>query len=370
MITALKRAWANFRGFDLDGSTVPPMDGPLRPNAKLDAMPVLLELGEPDNLVGADGKIWCSQGDELLTLSLSSSADGAQRLDVTERRSLVAPITAMATTAGVLAIAVEGEGIVVDKSGTEQFITPQGMPKSCITAMAFGDDETLYVAVGSAHNAAGEWKRDLMTKYASGSVWRMGLKDGNARQIAGDLAFPAGIAVSGETIFVSEAWRHRVRAINAEGRDEGFALAALPAYPGRIAPSASGGFWLAMFAPRNPLVEFVLKENAYRTRMVDTIDPAYWIAPSLLAGSSFLEPIQGGTRKKLNMLKPWSPSFSTGLVVRCDGRMGMLRSYHSRADGTVHGVTSLYEHGGTLLAGARGSGKIVAIEESTEQAAA
>ena len=38
-------------------------------------------------------------------------------------------------------------------------------------------------------------------------------------------------------------------------------LSDLPAYPGRIAPARDGGFWLALFAPRNQLVEFVLRED-------------------------------------------------------------------------------------------------------------
>lgn len=366
MIEALKRAWANFRGFDLDGSTVPPMDGPLRPNAKLDAMPLLLRLENVANLTDAGGQLVCSVGDEFLIL-----AQGEGGLTVADRRSLGAHITAIASADGIAALALEGKGIVIERPGSEpQLLSGQGMPSSCITAMAFAGPSTLFVAVGSAHNSAAEWKRDLMTKSATGSVWRVDLSNGSARELARGLAFASGIAVSGNKLFVSEAWRHRVRALGQDGADNGFALSGLPAYPGRIAPAASGGFWLAMFAPRNPLVEFVLKEDEYRSRMVETIDPAYWIAPSLLAGRSFLEPIQGGTRKKLNMLKPWSPTFSTGLVVRCDENMGMLRSYHSRADGDVHGVTALCESGGRVLAAAQGSGKIVAIEEKTEQAAA
>lgn len=366
MINALKRAWANFRGFDLDGGTVPPMDGPLRPNARLDAMPVLLRMGDVGNLTNCGGRLVCSAGDELLTL-----AGGDGGLDVVEGRSLGAFISAVAWADGVLALAVEGKGIIIERNGREQqIILDQDLPSSCITAMAFAGPAELYVAVGSAHNAASQWKRDLMTRSATGSVWRIDLSDGTARQLARDLAFPSGIGVSGDGLFISEAWRHRVRALGRDGSDNGFALSALPAYPGRMAPAASGGFWLAMFAPRNPLVEFVLKEDEYRRRMVETIEPDYWIAPTLLAGRSFREPIQGGTRKKLNMLKPWSPTFSAGLVVRCDDRMAMLRSYHSRADGDVHGVTSLCESGGSLLVAAQGSGKIVAIDEKTELAAA
>jgi long-subunit fatty acid transport protein len=97
--------------------------------------------------------------------------------------------------------------------------------------------------------------------------------------------------------------------------------------------------------------------------MVATIDPAYWIAPSLSSGASFLEPIQGGARKKLNMLKPWSPSWSYGLVVRCDANMRAVASFHSRADGSIHGVTSLAETGGALFVGSKGSGAIVRLAE-------
>jgi hypothetical protein len=66
--------------------------------------------------------------------------------------------------------------------------------------------------------------------------------------------------------------------------------------------------------------------------------------------------------KKLNMLKPWSPTWSAGLVARCDAAMQPQASFHSRADGTVHGVTALAEHRGRLYAGAKGSGKIVALD--------
>ena len=96
--------------------------------------------------------------------------------------------------------------------------------------------------------------------------------------------------------------------------------------------------------------------------MIDTVDPNFWIAPALSSGASFLEPIQGGARKKLNMLKPWSPSWSYGLVARCGPTMQPLRSFHSRADGAIHGVTSCCEFDDTLYVAAKGSGRIVAID--------
>jgi len=162
-------------------------------------------------------------------------------------------------------------------------------------------------------------------------------------------------------VLVSEAWRHRV--VRLAGRAAPVeVLADLPAYPGAIAPAAEGGYWLALFAPRNQLIEFVLGERRYCERMMARIHPDHWIAPALSSGASFLEPIQGGARKKLNTLKPWSPSWSYGLVVRCDARCKPTASFHSRADGHVHGVTALCERDGRLLVAARGSGRIVDLD--------
>ncbi len=182
--------------------------------------------------------------------------------------------------------------------------------------------------------------------------------------MAGNLAFPTGLAYAAEgRLHVSEAWRHRVLAFETGAASAPqAALSDLPAYPGRIAPARDGGFWLALFAPRNQLVEFVLREDTYRRRMIDTVDPNFWIAPALSSGASFLEPIQGGARKKLNMLKPWSPSWSYGLVARCGPTMQPLRSFHSRADGAIHGVTSCCEFNDTLYVAAKGAGRIVAID--------
>jgi hypothetical protein len=236
----------------------------------------------------------------------------------------------------------------------------------CPTAAAFADPDTLFVANGAADAPAADWKRDLMNRRSTGSVWRLDLSGGGsqATQLARDLAFPNGLAPAKDgTLLVSEAWRHRVVAVDARSAKAPHAmLSDLPAYPSRIAVAEGGGYWLALFAPRNQLVEFVLREEEYRRRMVATIDPAYWIAPALSSGASFLEPIQGGARKKLNMLKPWSPSWSCGLVVRCDGAMRPVASFHSRADGSIHGVTSIAEIGNRLLVGAKGSGVVVALD--------
>jgi len=365
MIAALKRAYANFRGFDVERRAVPPMEGPLKPNTALDDAAVALTLPGVDNLVSTPDGLVCSTGRELITLELR--ADPSRTLPglaIAGRETLAGAISAIASDGrGALAIGIDGEGVVIrgGRHDGRKIAEAAGARLGSVTALLFLDPDMLLVANGSERFRAGDWKRDLMAKGSSGGVLRVDLASGNATRLASGLAFPAGLARSGADVFVSEAWRHRVVALSGDAAPQAL-LEDLPAYPGRIVAAPGGGFWLSLFAPRNALVEFVLTEDGYRNEMMATIDPAYWVAPSLQSGRSFLEPIQGGARKKLNMLKPWSPSWSCGLVARCDARLHPVASAHSRADGKVHGVTAVAEKDGILFVAAQGSGVIVAMD--------
>ena len=372
MIRALRRAYENFRGFDEVGSTVPMMDGKLKPNTRLDEAPVRLKLPDVDCLLPTPGGLFCAAGNELLALHAASP--GVPDLAVASRQGLPATITCLASDgAGGMAVGLDGQGIVLrgGRHDGRSIGAVAGQPLACPTAALFLDADTLLVANGAADLPASEWKRDLMGRGSGGRVVRLDLRSDAAGVVLADrLAFPCGLARGGDGgILVSEAWRHRLVAIDAERPGQlREVLVDLPAYPGQMAAAADGGVWLALFAPRNQLVEFVLREPAYRRRMMETIDPAYWIAPSLASGASYLEPIQGGARKKLNIMKPWAPTWSHGLVVRCDAAAQPLASYHSRADGQVHGVTSVCACDGRLLVAAKGSGVIVELATQGESA--
>jgi hypothetical protein len=142
----------------------------------------------------------------------------------------------------------------------------------------------------------------------------------------------------------------------------------LPAYPSRLSRSADGAIWLALFAPRSQLVEFVLSETRYRRRMVEEIDPDFWMAPSLRSGQSPLEPTQQGGVRQLGVLKPWSPSRSYGLVARLDAAYRPFASFHSRANGRRHGVTACLAFQGRVYFVAKGDGVVASFadEEATQ----
>jgi len=365
MIDALRRGYNAFRGVAPPERIVPAMDGPLRPNTLLDEAPVVLDLAGVDNLVATADGVLLTSGRDLLALDGTGDAATARPL-----RSFEHPVSCLAADgAGGLAVGQDGRGVLIVGGAHDGLVVEQAgtMRLACPTAALFLDRNTLVVANGSTAGPAADWKRDLMAQRRTGSVWRIDLRrPGAATMLAGGLAFPAGLAAAGDdAVLVSEAWRHRVVRLAGQAAPVDV-LADLPAYPGAIAPAADGGYWLALFAPRNQLIEFVLGERRYCERMMERIHPDHWIAPALSSGASFLEPIQGGARKKLNTLKPWSPSWSYGLVVRCDARCKPTASFHSRADGHVHGVTALCERDGRLLAAARGSGRVVSLDPQAD----
>jgi Strictosidine synthase len=330
--------------------TIPPLDGALQPNTALDEAEVVLKAKAPDNL--------CFDGRRLLFSSATQVFELAGTA-VTPAATYEVAVTALAASpSGKLATALDDGRILV---GTQQVVMPQGA--ACPTALTFGDDNTLYICQGSAHHRPSDWVSDLMAKNATGSVWRIDLPKGSATCLASNLAFPFGVLVAADKqgLIISESWRHRLLRLPVTGGAPVPVLSKLPGYPARLAPAAGGGAWLTLFAPRNRLIEFVLQEKEYRLAMMREVPREYWIAPALSSGGNFLEPLQCGSIKTMGIHKPWSPSRSYGLVARLDAAMQPVTSFHSRASGRHHGVTSAVEAGGRVLVTARGGGAILSI---------
>jgi hypothetical protein len=135
----------------------------------------------------------------------------------------------------------------------------------------------------------------------------------------------------------------------------------LPAYPSRLSLAAAGGYWLTAFIARSLLVEFVLREPAFRRRMMAEIEPKYWIVPRLRSGQSFKEPLQGAHIKTMGVIKPWAPPRSYGLVIRLNEEGAPLYSLHSRVDGANHGIVSAIEFNSDLIMIAKGPGRVLKL---------
>jgi sugar lactone lactonase YvrE len=357
MISAIKRSLDAFWGRGDAAITIPSMDGALRPNSLLDQAPALVALPSPDNLVVCAGEILFSSEDGLFALKQAGpSSEKRHVFDKTIACLAAHPSGALAVgTAG--AIMLRGGG----RDG-KVFTQIEGRPLLCPTALAFDGPDDLIVCVGSRTLQPEDWKRDLMQLGSSGSVWRLDLDKGSAVCLADGLAFPYGVMLdSSGAVRVSESWRHRVLRIEAGSAPETL-VGDIPGYPARMSPSADGGSWLTVFAPRRQMVEFVLRERAYRERMMREVHPNYWMAPALRSGGSFLEPIQGGAVRHLGISKAWAPTRSYGLVIRLDATGSPMVSVHSRADGVRHGVTSCLEIENRLIVACKGGGVIASVD--------
>lgn len=354
MIGAVSRLTDRIFGRGEAAVTVPPLDGALRPNRALDEARKRYALPDVDCLAVVGGKLLASAGDTVFAL------DG--------RGKWKPHVKAEGQITGICAI--EKAGLAVATANGAVFVS--GGPFDgkrfdtgikCPTAIV-EDDGALYLASGSATNSPDEWQRDLLECNATGSLWHITLSSGETEQIAGGLAWPAGLAIDGKSLVVSEAWKHRLMRFDlAEPGKPETLYYDLPGYPGHIS-QAAGGWWLAVFAPRSQLVEFVLREPVYRRRMLSEVEPQFWVSPKLRTGRSFYEPLQGGGVKHLGVLKPWAPTMSAGLSVRLDNDFQPVASLQSRSDGFAHGVTSVCELNGETYVAAHGDGVVVRVPGS------
>lgn len=353
MIGGLARTFDNLFGRGEAAVTVPPLDGALRPNRRLDEATSRITLEHVDCLAVHGDVVVASAESRVVSIE----GNGVWRPHVT----YPSPIACL-TSVGDVALAVAmSDGEIVIEGGRfngRHYRADDAM--NCITAMAATDTE-LFVANGSASNSSADWQRDLLERNASGSIWRIDLESGMASRIVDGLAWPAGLVVDEEGLVFSEAWKHQLVRIDPGRPARPKVLHAdLPGYPGRIT-SSTDGCWLALFAPRSQLVEFVLREPAYRNRMMAEVPQPFWIAPKLQSGRSFYESLQGGGVKHLGLLKPWAPTMSAGFCVKLDPAFQPRFSLQSRAGGGTHGVTSAVEHNGRIFVAARGDGVIVSL---------
>ncbi len=89
------------------------------------------------------------------------------------------------------------------------------------------------------------------------------------------------------------------------------------------------------------------------------------IVSSTLVYDVILVVVLGGALRTRGIFKPWSPTRSYGLLVKLDSRFRPVASFHSRADGQHHGVTSWLDLGDQILVASQGGKAILSLRPST-----
>jgi Strictosidine synthase len=353
-----------------DVHSIPVLDGGFSPNERLDRARQLGDVFDtPDALVlDGEGTLYVSAGQ---TIYACTGRDFETHRPFVRFDGKAGCLAWSELTGLVVCVPERGICTVGDTGKIRGWLEKvDGEAIRCPTAVAVASDGTIFVTDGSRHNTPDQWLPDLMQKHSpSGRLITCDSALTTARVIADGLHWPGGVAVTHneESIYVTESWSHRLRQFERSGGKSRVLVKNFSGYPSRIVRGAGGYYWLAFFALRTQLTEFVLREQAFRERMMANVPPNLWVGPTLGGAFDYREPTQIGRIKKLGIQKPWAPPRSYGLVARLDARGHAVESFHSRASGQLHGVTAVADDHGRVLVVSKGHGKIAELPVSDER---
>ena len=346
---------------DGEDNAIPPLDGALSPNDRLDACTVI---GDPlpgldDVVAAAEGALFVSAGKCVLRLS----GDGfASRAVVAEFEGDAGGLAVHPD--GRLLVCVAGRGLVAldpARPNPHWLNAVDGQMLAGLTSVAASADGRIFAVEGSSGRPPDAWRRDLMEKRHHGRLIACDASLGSPATLLQGLHYPYGIAIAPNRteLWFTESWAHRISRMALSGSGAGHPIVIqrnLPGYPARLKSDGRGGFYLGLFARRTHLIEFVLKEDDFRQEMIAGMPPDYWIAPAYAGGADCLEPMQIGGVKALGIQKPWAPPRSYGLLVHLDGDGEATDSIHSRAGGRFHGITGACATPQGAVIASRGAG--------------
>jgi sugar lactone lactonase YvrE len=349
---------------DRDVHAIPVLDGGFSPNERLDqARQIGGGFEAPDAMALDDSGTMFVSSERTV---FACTGDDFDRRKPFVRFDADVGALAWSACTGLL-VGVFGRGVcAVDATGKPKgwLDTVGGAPLRCPTAIAVAAGGTVFITDGSCHNTPDRWLADLMQKRAaSGRLIACDETFADPQVVAAGLDWPSGVAVAHDerSVLVSEAWLHRLSAYDVSGGGRRVLVKNFTGYPARIVRGEQDDYWIAFFALRTQLTEFVLREHTFRTRMMARVSPHLWIGPSLGGTFDYREPTQIGRIKKLGIQKPWAPPRSYGLVARLDAEGNAIESFHSRVSGKLHGVTSVIVDRGRVLVASKGHGKIAEL---------
>jgi sugar lactone lactonase YvrE len=202
-----------------------------------------------------------------------------------------------------------------------------GVPFGFTDDVDAADDGKVYFSDASHKFGYGKHMLDIIEHGANGRLLEYDPATRKARTLLGGLSFANGVALGPDDayVLVNETSKYRVLRYWLKGEKAGtheVFIDNLPGFPDNVTFNGRDRFWLAIFAPRDALLDSLLPGNQYLRTVIAKL-PA------------FLQP------------RPKMHSFALGLDL--DGKVVTNLQY--AGDDAYAPITSVREHGGYLYFG-------------------
>ena len=230
----------------------------------------------------------------------------------------------------IVADAVKGL-LAVDRQGkiTELATEADGVPFGLADDVDVSrDGQKIYFSDASARFGLDRHLFDLLEARPHGRLLEYDRATGETTTLLDSLYFANGVALSQheDFVLVNETYRYRIQRCwlppsQRAGQCEVFADN-IPGFPDGIASDQQGSFWLALYSPRNRLLDRWLH-------------PSPWVKNQLAKLPGFL----------------WPKPESYGLVLQLDETGRVVRSLHDPDGRHIRGVTSVEPRGAELYLG-------------------
>jgi len=268
----------------------PKLEGPYAPNDKLKGIERLAQdagKGPEGIFVDAHGRIYGGYSDGRV---VRLSADGQQLTELVNTGGRPLGI-AVAPGGNAIVIADARKGLLRHDDSATSVLTigadgvPFGFTDDADTAR---QSPKVYFTDASYKFGYGQHTRDLLEHGPNGRLLEYDGATGQTHTLVAGLHFANGVAVGPDDayVLVNETAKYRVLRFWLKGEKAGTTevfIDNLPGFPDNITWNGRDRFWLALFAPRDAMLDEMLPGNLYLRKVVARLPAALQPKPKMHA---------------------------------------------------------------------------------------
>lgn len=240
----------------------PGLTGPFEVNTALAAMERMGDdpelIGPEDVALDSDGNVYGGLEDGRI-MKWSPDFETVEEIADTEGRPLGLDFDKDGNL--IIADAIKGLlSLAPDGAITTLSTTEGGVPFRFTDDLDIAPDGVIYFTDASFKFTAGQSKPDIVENRLNGRLLAYDPKSKEASLVMADLQFPNGVAISpdGSFLLMNETGRYRIHKVwltDDRKYESELVVESLPGFPDNITSNGKGQYWVAIFAPRNKLLD-------------------------------------------------------------------------------------------------------------------